>query len=121
MNKKGFTLIELLTTICLMSLIGVSIGLIINKNLKEQKYESYLKYKEIIKSAVNLYVINNIGISNNLYINKQPITIKIKDVINEGYLNQNIINPITNEKISNNDEVKISVDDNGIIIVEIYE
>ena len=54
-NNKGFTLVEILVTIGLLALLGVGIGVSLNKVLKNQEENTYETFIEKIKSSTLLY------------------------------------------------------------------
>ena len=118
-NKKGFTLIELVIAIGLLSLFAVTIGITLTKNIKSQKTRELKEYNEKLVSSSNLYVSNNNKILNDLSTVKGFVFITIGDLISNGYLSENTINPTTNEKVDKNTKIKISYDANGTIKIDL--
>lgn len=51
MNKKGFTLVEVIVSLALLSLIGVAVGISLNKIFKNQEVKNYDEYVEKVKSS----------------------------------------------------------------------
>ena len=102
MNNKGFTLIELVATIAILSLIAmisfVSITGIISSNKKEQ-CENLIKS---IKSAAKEWVSDN-RYSNNLGNGSGEYSLLVSKL--DDYLNIDLINPYTNEKINDSDVI----------------
>lgn len=117
-NKKGFTLVELLITIGLLALLGTTITISLNRTLKQQKDNNYDDFLKKVNSASNMYATNNKDILNSLYTNKGYVNIKMKDLIDEGLLNDNTINPQTNQKVDENELIKVLLDASGTIIIE---
>ena len=105
-NNNGFTLIELLLTIALLAIISiisfVSINAMINKNKKNQ-------YKATINNivmAAKEYVSDN-RYSDNL--NEGRFTITAQELINNNYLQGEVIDPCTKEDATNDINVTIEL------------
>ena len=99
MNKKGFTLVEILVTIGLLALLGVGIGVSLNNVLKNQEENTYEAFIEKIKSSTLLYSSNSAQIVNDLEFNNGYILISMNDLINGGYIRENVKNPNTNQTL----------------------
>ena len=117
MNKKGFTLIEVIVSIVLLAIIGVVIGISLNKTLKNRNEISYSEFVEKVKSSAMLYVNNTSDIINSLNEVSFKI-IKVKDLIDNGYLKENTQNPDTGEKINLSDKVKVSYNSDKELTIE---
>ena len=117
-NREGFTLIEMLVTIGLLAVIGVSIGITLNRNSAKQKETELQNYIKIVESSANMYASNNKSILSELNSNKGFVVITLQDLIDEGLINKNQIDPTTNRKVDPTTEVKISLDAKGSIIIE---
>ena len=115
-NRKGFTLVEVLVSIGLLALIGAVIGISLNKAFKDNNKNNYNEFVEKVKSAAMLYVNNTVDIINDLNDNSFKV-ITIGDLINNGYLNDNLVNPSTNEKVGKNEEIQVSYDSDYELIV----
>ena len=94
-NKKGFTLVEILVSIGLLALLGSVIAISLNRVFKDNNIKNYDEYVEKIKSAAMLYVNNTVDILNDLNDSSFKI-ITIGDLVDNGYLNDNLVNPNTN-------------------------
>ena len=116
MNKKGFTLVEILVSIGLLALLGSVIAISLNRVFKDNNIKNYNEYVEKIKSSAMLYVNNTVDIINDLNDNSFKI-ITIGNLIDNGYLKDNIINPDTNKKIDKNGKIKVSYDSDHELIV----
>ena len=108
-NKKGFTLVEILVSIGLLALIGTVIGISLNKAFKDNNKNNYDEFVEKVKSAAMLYVNNTVDIINDLNDFSFKI-ITIGDLVDNGYLNDNLVNPDTNEKVGKNEEIQVFYD-----------
>ena len=116
-NKKGFTLVEILVSIGLLALLGSVIAISLNRVFKDNNIKNYNEYVEKIKSSAMLYVNNTVDIINDLNDSSFKI-ITIGNLIDNGYLKDNIINPDTNKKIDKNEKIKVSYDSDHELIVE---
>lgn len=111
-KKKGFTLVELIVTIGLMALIGVVIAMNMSGLFSKQNDEEYENFKKRIEDSACIYVETkwsstkrqNCKTNNNCEIT-------INELITEGYIEDNLKDPSTGDKIIENAEkykVKIS-------------
>ena len=118
MNKKGFTLVEIIVSVALLALIGVIVGISLNSTIKQQQISSYEEYVEKVKSSALLYVNNTPSIINELNDNYSYKILEARDVISNGYLNENLIDPSTKEKINQNDKIKAYYDENYELMID---
>ena len=116
MNKKGFTLVEILVSIGLLALSGSVIAISLNRVFKDNNIKNYNEYVEKIKSSAMLYVNNTVDIINDLNDSSFKI-ITIGNLIDNGYLKDNIINPDTGETVDKNEKIKVSYDSDYELIV----
>ena len=110
LKERGFTLIELIATIALLAIIAlisfVSINAVINKN-KEKQYKNLVSS---IKIAAKQYASENKH--SEAFSDKSEVVIHLSDL--SGYISMPIIDPYTNQAISNIDEIEIILHmDNG--------
>ena len=118
MNKKGFTLVEVIVSLALLSLIGVAVGISLNKIFKNQEVKNYDEYVEKVKSSALLYANNTVDIINKLNSNYSYTVVTIKELVDKGYINKNLTNPLTKEKIKENEQIKIYYNENYEMMVE---
>ena len=116
MNKKGFTLVEILVSIGLLALLGSVIAISLNRVFKDNNEKHYNEYVEKIKSSAMLYVNNTVDIINDLNDNSFKI-ITIGDLIDNGYVNDTLVNPNTDEKVGKEEKIQVSYDSDHELIV----
>ena len=106
MNSKGFTLIELLGALVIVSIIVTLIMISINSTLSLSKEKSYDILKSNIIKMSNTYIIecesNNINCSNDYIWEDNNTNFPVSNLLLRGYFDKNeLINPITDQDISN--------------------
>lgn len=114
MNKKGVTLVEIIAVIVLLVTIGgiFTVSMVRKLNDKENNKDTV---KQII-SAADAYVSANKEEIEKLYEGYNFVDITIKDLKNNGLLNDDIIDPNTNEKYSDDEKVRITLNgSNGAV------
>lgn len=118
-KKKGFTLVELLVTIILLGVIGAIIiynMTSVSNNSKENEYERFVAK---VKSAASVYADTFPDVFNELYVSKAYIYITVEDLVSNGLLDEDLLNPFTNQKIGLDEIVKANLDStNGALTFE---
>ena len=76
----------------------------------------YNEYVEKIKSSAMLFVNNTVDIINDLNDNSFKI-ITIGDLIDNGYVNDTLVNPNTDEKVGKEEKIQVSYDSDHELIV----
>lgn len=93
MNKKGFTLIEMLITVVLLATIGtiVTVNFVgLNKKTETKEDE---RLKNIITVAIDAYIhVEKINVNDST-------TIKVANLIEEGYLTEALIGEYKNYSV----------------------
>ena len=115
-NRKGFTLVEILVSIGLLALLGSVIAISLNRVFKDNNEKHYNEYVEKIKSSAMLYANNTVDIINDLNDNSFKI-ITIGDLIDNGYVNDTLVNPSTDEKVGKEEKIQVSYDSDHELIV----
>ena len=115
-SKKGFTLVEILVSIGLLALLGSVIAISLNRVFKDNNIKNYNEYVEKIKSSAMLFVNNTVDIINDLNDNSFKI-ITIGDLIDNGYVNDTLVNPSTDEKVGKEEKIQVSYDSDHELIV----
>lgn len=107
MNKKGFTLIEVIMVIAIIAILSLilipNVMILIDKNKKR----TCEKMIDNIESAAKMYVNQNkyeLGFD----CSGTPKGIKLKTLVDAGYLGGELVNPINKEKISLESEVSVT-------------
>ena len=105
LNTKGFTLVEMIAVVVIIALISlIMLPLVINQvNNSKGKLDDTMN-KVINESAISYIETNGEYTTNYGSVN----CIKIKDLIDYGYLDEPLINPSTKKKIDQNLFVKVT-------------
>lgn len=124
MNNKGFTLIEMLLTITMIALIVVVVSFSINSTLSISKEKSYNILKNNIINMTNMYIMeceaNTINCSNDYVWNDNRTSFYANKLVLRGYFSQEeLINPINENDISNCLIVNVLVDENKVYTVSL--
>ena len=106
MNRKGFTLIELIVTIALLAVISLISFVSVSSAIKKNKTNNCNTLVDNIKGAVNEYV------SDNRYNGLDVSAITVRKLVEEHYLSSNIINPFTNEDVTDSLTLTIELNSN---------
>ena len=118
MKQKGFTIIEMLITLSLLVSIGLIVGIGLNKTFKSNNEAKIKSFEDKLISATDIYVNNHNSLLQELQVTKE-IVIKLEYVIGAGLLDSDLIDPSTNDKVSTEKEIKLSIDDDGLLIIEL--
>lgn len=87
MNKKGFTLVEIVVCISLLAIIGVGsfVGIrMVNKKINIDKLN---QITDKAVQAAQVYIETNKEATNQLYSNKNGVSLLLQLLVNEGLLN----------------------------------
>ena len=94
MNKKGFTLAELLGVIVILGILGiVAIGTI-ERNIQEGRLKTCKSQAKNIIEGAKMWQIDN-------PTDNTTNCIKISELIAGGYIEEDLVNPMTEEKYNN--------------------
>lgn len=110
-NKKGFTLIELLGIFALLGIIALVAFPYTTGMLKNTKKSEMERFKKNIFLATEAYIETNDDDYAQLAFIGGTEFIKVSELIAAGFLNENLVDPSTNEKIDENKSVKVSKPD----------
>lgn len=107
-KKKGFTIIEILVVIAIVSIIVVTGGISASKLSEKSKLKKQLAFEEQIKNAASTYA--NIKELRSGCSDMENCTrlIETYDLIKEGLIKKDLINPSTQKNISTNLLIEIS-------------
>lgn len=99
-NKKGFTLVELIITIGLMALIGIVIATNMAGLFSKQNEEEYESFKKKLQDSACMYV----ELYNKNSCRTYGCTITIDQLIEKGYIEDNLKDPGTGKLITEDKE-----------------
>ena len=86
MRKKGFTLVEILICISLLVVIGVGSFISIRVISKKQLIDKLNMISDKASEAAQVYIETNKSASNQLYNNKNGVSLPLQLLVNEGLL-----------------------------------
>ena len=106
MDNKGFTLIEMLIGLLIISVVTTLIMFSINSTLSISKEKVYDILKNNVIKASNTYIIEceskTINCNNDYVWESNNTSFLANTLILRGYFSENeLINPVTNQDISN--------------------
>lgn len=109
MNRKGFTLIEVIMVIAIIAILSIILIPNVMVLINENKKRSCEKMIDNIESAAKMYVNQNkYELGFDCDDNNKTKGIKLKTLVDAGYLGGELVNPINKEKISLESEVSVT-------------
>ncbi len=104
MKKNGFTLVELIATIAIIALIGLVISTNMLGMFSQEEDKDLEDFQRRIEEAACMYVevVKRTQCSNGC-------TINIDELINNGYVDQDIKDPSTGETVKGNNKYNVTV------------
>lgn len=106
MRTKGFTLVEMLGVMTLLVIIFALVYPNAMEMLDKSKKQDYIEYERTIILAAEAYVnANDISMP----MAGQTISVSFSDLMNNGYLSTNVMNPRTKELVSNVPDKKVVI------------
>lgn len=115
MNNKGFTLTELLVTLALIVILALVVSNNIISVTRKQETERFNNFSANIEKAACLYAdLKDITNLENSICRESNCVVSFNDLIEEGLLDAELVNPNDEEKVSDQGEntvlIKYSVD-----------
>lgn len=105
-KKHGFTLVELLGVIIILGVLALLIIPTIDKSLKAGKQKLYENQIENIELATNSWALDNLfALPEN---DDEYIIVELGQIKASGYIDTEIINPLTGELFPNDTQIKIT-------------
>ena len=93
--KKAFTLVELLGVIIILGVLALIVFPIIDKSIKQSKEKALQATIASIEDAANKYSVeHDLGYSTSYQ------KMNLSELVNSGYLKDDLINPVTNSKLN---------------------
>lgn len=106
MNKKGFTLLEMIAVVGIIGLLSIIVSRPILSLFKQSEETADDIVIQNIVSSSKLWLNDNLpSLSNS---SDDTITVSVKTLKEEGYLDEKLIKPSSNELIDENDCVVIN-------------
>ncbi|MBQ9011237.1 MAG: BspA family leucine-rich repeat surface protein [Bacilli bacterium] len=104
--KKGFTLVEVLGAIIILGIISTIVFVSVDASIKNSRHKTCLSQEKIIIEAAKTWSIDNP--SSLPTGTKKNAKIKISELKSQGYLDDNLKNPLTTNQYNMDSFVKIS-------------
>ncbi len=111
MNRNGFTLIELLGVVTILAMLGLIVVPTVNKVVSDNKRQLYDVQIRNIKSGASNFVnehIFDLSIDNN-----SSLGIRLGTLKSLGYIDNDITDPISKNKFSDDLVIMITNNDNS--------
>ena len=107
MKKNGFTFVEILGVITLLALISLIIIIVVDKNLKDSKEVLSAVQIENINSAAVMWRTDHID----LIPSQGYYELTLSDLVNSGYIDSDIVNPIDDTNYSLSTQISVGLDE----------
>lgn len=104
-DKKGFTLVELLAVLVVLALITAISMPIITDTLKKSRETTYEQQLDHIVDGAKSYGAKNIA---NLPSRGSSKTITLRTLKDEGFVDEDIMNPETKKKFADTMQIRIT-------------
>ena len=115
MNKKGFTLVELIAVIILISLIATVAIVPITKVIKDSKEDVYkAQIEQVILAAQNWVTDHPMELPPYVEKYDNKIELTIDNLIDQEYLDDDVIDPKNGEKILGCSKVEIKLNSENV-------
>lgn len=101
MNNKGFTLVEVIAIIVVLVGIFLVSFPAINNATKSDEEKLYNNMVADLCSAGKAYMYSNMHLFPNLSVANSEIEVSIRDLINYGNVDKDLMNPKTDKKVEN--------------------
>lgn len=113
MNNKGFTLIELIAAITIMIIISVIVTVNLSKIGEKNEEKRYNEFKQQVADAACVYIdlSKNSATKQSCYNN---CTVNVSDLITDGLVSEDLINPKTDTKIDTSLTVSVRWNNEGV-------
>ncbi|MCI8545018.1 MAG: type II secretion system protein [Bacilli bacterium] len=106
-SKKGFTLVELLGIVAIIAAVLAFVIPSVIGMLKRDDEKEYQRFLSDISLATESYIQLNISNYPDLAITGGSYTITMQELIENGYIKANMINPKTDRQINVSDTIQV--------------
>lgn len=110
MSKRGFTLAELLGVIVILGILGMVAMLAIEKNIRDGRLKTCKTQEKTIIEGAKMWQIDN---------PTSEGSVTIEQLKNGGYIDEKLINPMTEEKY--NEYTRVNINTNEYTVEYISE
>ena len=109
--KKGFTLIELMGVIVILAILSIITVVGVDKMLSDGRNNLYEDQVKIIELSAKSYIAENPSLKP---LPGEITTITIQDLVDNGFLKENINNPKTEENFDLTLKIEIKRTENSL-------
>lgn len=107
MKDKGFTLVEMLGVMTLLAIIFALVYPNAMEMLEKGKKQDYVEYEKTIELATEAYI--NASSSLSMPTAGSSVSVKFSELMNNGYLSTNVINPKTKKTVLDTPNIEVTV------------
>lgn len=108
MKNKGFTLIELLGVFAFLGIAALIVIPSATGMLKQSKVEDSKRFENDLFLATEAYIESNSDHYDGIKVNGGVDYISIAELIDNGFISKNLVNPNTKNKINRNQSIKVT-------------
>lgn len=112
-NNKGFTLIEIIIVVALISLTVLMFSNSFDGILSSQSSTAYERFTNNVSVAAETYLSASIEIKNEMEKGKGYVFVTIQELIENGLLDKDIVDPRTDEKVDRSETILIRLTCDG--------
>lgn len=106
-KNKAFTLVELIGVVAILAIMLLVAVPALTKTLKNNEQQKYNTYITDLELATENYVVKNI-LGNQTIDNENPYFISLNTLIENGYVEDTMVNPATEREISTDTRIKVT-------------
>lgn len=114
MNKNGFTIVELIAVVAIMIVISIIVTVNLTNLSRKSDDKRYNEFKRQVQDAACVYIdlTSHRAEKNSCY--SSGCTVTVQNIINEGLISKDLVNPKTDEVVDPTLTVSISWSTAGV-------
>ena len=120
MNNKGFTLIEIITVLIILTVVVITIYPIVINRVDSSRKKAYDTQIKVFEKAAEDWAVSFKNLSSIPMRDGETLTLNLGDLKIGGFLDMDIVNPITNKSFPNDMLITITKKGNqyDIVVIE---